>query len=213
MPVGYRKHRNYYSVSDGRIRQKTDEKDPNAQYREGTVDGKKYEIYELVFDYITGRITDIDVSDSEYGRNLEITLEDPSGENIIRMKWNSVYANTFLSKCPNLDFSKEVTIEPFYFKKDKKARLILIQDNNKIKAFYTKENPQGMPRYPADGSEDEFQQWKVDISKFFYSELMNRIKPMIYHDDPLADKSLEETEVDETIAGEKEEEGKDGLPF
>jgi len=177
MPRGSFEKKTWLYISDGKIREKVEANTPSSEYRKVTMEGEVYELWEKVSDYVDGYITDITIKEGDYGRSLEISMFDGEEKFNVRIRWNSQYAGQFMQKAPNIDFNEAVMILPYYFKEEKKARIVIQQNGVKIDSFYTKDDRKGMPAFPENGNEDDLTLWKVNVSKFFHDELVSKVLP------------------------------------
>ena len=189
MSRGRIERKTWLTISDGKVREKGNHitKDtPDAEYREVVMDGKKYEMWEIVDDFVEGFITNIEIKENEFGRQLEITMNDEQEEFCVRIRWDSAYASAFLQKAPNIRFEDMVKLLPYYFEKDKQARLVIQQGVEPVNSYYTKEDRHGMPIFPENGSKDDLAQWKLDVSRFMHEQLVKVILPKVAAADPLS---------------------------
>ncbi len=196
MPRGNNNKKTWLNITDGRIRESgkhIDENTPGATFREGEdLDGKHFEKWEIVNDFVEGFITDISITDDDkFGRRLEIVMNDMEEEFTVRTGWDSRYAGSFLQRAPGIDFKQMVKIVPWYRKSEKKTGVMVIQGVEKIESYYTKEDPKGSPVFPSfpEGgkpNKDELAQWKLDMSKFQQLQIIEVLLPAIAAADPMS---------------------------
>lgn len=129
----------------------TKEKNADGSFIMGTKIEKHYES-------VSGKITNISFVDTDYGTLLQVELTDvdtftPSEPEILSMSTSQSFAQDFMKKLPNIDFSKEVTLRPFSFTPEGGKRelkgLTVTQDGVKIEKSFTEEqtDPDGKKNY------------------------------------------------------------------
>jgi len=111
------------------------------------------EVHELQFDTLSGYLDDIRLEEPpeknpEYGKSWCIVIED--GDEVLELKLGAKgrEASAFLSRLPNMDFSKPVKVKTYWIQgEDKIYRgfLAIHQNGEKVLPFYTKEEPHGCP--------------------------------------------------------------------
>jgi hypothetical protein len=136
----------YLSIVNGKIAQSVPEGTDGAVVRAKKNGGFAHE---LIFDQVSGIITDISVDHhEEYGDSWVVTIRDVDESFKLKFNYSGGYANGFLMRIKNVDLSKPVVFAPFQFEKDSKTRsfLVLYQGGKKIDPFYTMDNPKGLPQ-------------------------------------------------------------------
>lgn len=139
MPLGVSEKKTYLQIGWGKLRLKA------AVMAEGVVEretqkGEKSLAYE--YNFIEGKITKIYYKDSkEYGNSFEVTIDDGKEKYSVSFKEDSRYCQDFLSKLPNIAFSKTVKITPYQMtdnKSGKEKRGVSIQqDGVKIQSYFS----------------------------------------------------------------------------
>lgn len=100
------------------------------------------------FDSVDGRITDVRIVDGyESNKDVALTITDIEGSYTMYFGVNSNYFRSFARSIKNVDFSKNIEFFPTYKKEGEKisTSLLMKQDGNWIKRFYTRENMGEMP--------------------------------------------------------------------
>jgi len=136
----------YLSIGDGKITKRVKQPTTTSVTRQ-TKEGKI--IHEEVYDAVSGHITDIRVQDHPtYGKFWNVVLQDGEDQYILQMNYSGGYASAFLKTLPNADLSKPVRIVPSLKMEGdkKKVTLFINQGGNALKHFYTKDNPNGLPK-------------------------------------------------------------------
>ncbi len=106
----------------------------------------------VLFDYISGKITDMKIkSDTYEGKTyekVEITLMDIGEKFILSMRIDSGYFRGFINSLKNADLDETLTISPSMKTKDDKTvtTCFVIQNEKPLKHFYTKDNQQDFPQ-------------------------------------------------------------------
>lgn len=147
-------------LADGRFHKLVDENTEGAVKREikdkktGEVTGVKFE---TLHDRVVGKITAISVIEGKFGRSLQITIDTE----IISVGTDTAFGESLLKKLPNVDFSKDVVLEPFAGfttgdGKKVKSGITVKQDDVKITDYYydpeAKKGIHGIP--PVEKDED-----------------------------------------------------------
>jgi len=137
----------YLSITDGKIAQRL--KEP----REGSVvviNQKGVSRNELHFKDVSGKIKDIKVRETDYGKEWQVFLEDAGQTFCLSFPYSSRYANGFLMAIQNINFNKKVVFSPWMKVVDgvKKTNLYLKHegDEKSVEWFYSKEEPKGLPQ-------------------------------------------------------------------
>ena len=140
--------------SDGTFRRAVPEGTAGAVKREyESRDGKKGTKWELIYNEVSGIISDIQFYKGDYGKNLIITFQD--GEELpvtLSLNTNQNYAEDVMKKLPNIDFALPVVMKPYSFEDDnKKVRkgMTIWQSGKKIADYFydteTKTQKNGAP--------------------------------------------------------------------
>lgn len=162
--------RQYLTIlSDGKFHKSVPEGTEGAVIREyEDKAGVKQTKTELVFDSVTGKITDVSFEDSDYGKNLKIELD---GDGIISVGTSSSFGEDLMKKLPNIKLEQEVKLVPYSFttgSKNKKG-VTVYQNEEKVENFYyngaTKENINGIPVAEGDTTIFDSDDWKMHFMK------------------------------------------------
>lgn len=161
---------NYVSIlsSDGTLRMPVPEGTEGATVREyETSDGKKGVKHELVFNKLEGKITKVEFFDGEFGKLIQLTVTDDSGDVVLSVNTSQNYGEDLMKKLPNINFDLPVAFSPYSFEDDKgKVRkgISIVQNDNKIQNFFydpvKQKNINGYPD-PEPGKEYDKEDWKV----------------------------------------------------
>lgn len=184
----------YLSVSDGQLVRRF--KEPTSESKQRTTkDGKL--VNEEFYRGWTGKVTDIQFKDhDEYGRFLNITIDDGEIPAIIQLKLDSGYASAFMKTLPNVDFESDVTLSPSMKVEGdkKKSSFFISQHGTALKWFYNKENPNGLPelkKIKVKGKEI----WdSSDMVEFLENMVNTEILPKIKKAEPVHAGDSEETD-------------------
>lgn len=167
------------------IRIRTDESNSEAIKREyETSDGKKGIKYELGFDRLTGKITNIQIVSGDYGKQLQITIDGV----VLSISLSTGFADDILKKLPGVDFEKEASLVPYSFEDEKKRPrkgITVYQGEEKLgNYFYDGENNlHGFPELPENYKEFDSEDWKVyfiGVSKFLQKYLEKNVVPKVH---------------------------------
>lgn len=135
----------YLSISDGKICRRVTSPTQTSKERISEKSGKVY--HEEFYKGWSGKIKNVYTRDSDFGKDWCIEIEDENGKAILQFKYSSGYASSFLKALPNVDLNKDVVITPNVTTVgDKKRTTIFMSQNNQpVKWYYTKDNPNGCP--------------------------------------------------------------------
>jgi hypothetical protein len=142
---GTRGNSKFFSISNGRLVERTTADDPKGVHRtkeNGSV------VHERYYAELTGRLKSIIVREhQEYGKFLKIEIIAEGKTHAIEFNFSSGYASSFLSTIPSANIEELITFCPSYKEKDgkKEARIFLKQEKGWLKSFFTKDNPNGLP--------------------------------------------------------------------
>lgn len=146
MGLQNRERATYLSFNaDGKFVQKVQSTTPGAI---GRINKLNKQVYEIFHDQLVGKITDVQLEDSEYGLQWKVSIIDNEDERfIVTMGFISNYAKGFLKMFPKIDLSKPVTLSPASKEEDgdKKVSLFIYQEGKLVPYAFTKDVPNGMP--------------------------------------------------------------------
>ncbi len=167
----------YYTIAEGSLRVQVPKDHPEAVEREWkSPDGKTGKKYERVVPALFGRITAISVPEGDFGKNLNITLdEDEDGLTpVVSVSVNSRYGERLMKLLPSVDFSKDVRIRAYAFDGDngKEVRGMEITQQDEegkftVKVpdfFYDSEKKEALNGYPKpdfDPAKAEKEDWQI----------------------------------------------------
>lgn len=107
----------FFQIKLGKVRQKSNENDKEATYREWIdKDNKKHDMYERVYASISGYLTKVTTKINEFGEQFNFYfdwLDEKEPILIVSLPSGDKYLRDILKKLPNVDFSKPVTFKPF----------------------------------------------------------------------------------------------------
>lgn len=162
--------------SDGSFRKSVPEGTAGAIKREYEVNDKKGVKYELKYNWLSGKITNVEILSLEWGDVLQITLVDDDGELTITTQTSTNFAGDLMKKLPNVDLTKEVKLTPYSFEPEPgkvKKGVSVEQDGEKIKSYFwdeaTSKSSNGFPEPEGDTSTYTKNKWKkhfMDVQDF-----------------------------------------------
>lgn len=155
--------------SDGTLRLQVPEGTEGAVRREyESSDGKKGVKYEQVFKSLSGKITNIEEYEGDYGISLLVTFTYDGGEDIIAFSTSTPYGEDFMKKLPAINLEEFVTIQPYSFTDDNgkmRKGVSITQGDQKIQNFFVEKNGdeyKNLHGYPEpNGDESSSDDWKV----------------------------------------------------
>lgn len=163
---------NYVSIlsSDGTLRMVVPDGTEGAVKREyETTDGKKGTKTELVFNKLIGKITKIEFFDGDFGKLLQLTVDDGIEKPLIlSVNTSQNFGEDIMKKLPNIDLNKEVSFSPYSFEDENgkvKKGVSIVQDGKKIQNFFynvtAKKNCNGFPEPKGDIKKYSKDKWKI----------------------------------------------------
>lgn len=183
----------YYDFAGGLFRTRESEPSQNTITRKltmGVNEGK--EVHELHKKELEGRIIKVELNESNpkiktWNFTIDTSLDKDKPEQIIlQLGSKGGYASSFLKKLPNIDLEKDVVLRGYKDftpeGSDKSYTGFSIKhvgEKDGVKLFYTKEDPNGLPKPKTvefDGEE------KLDFSeqRTFLEKMVNeQIKPKL----------------------------------
>jgi hypothetical protein len=176
----------YISIlADGTLRQSVPEFTEGAVRRDyETSDGKTGTKFELVFTEVSGMITEIKFHEGEFGKSINLTIEDGEDKPVVlQVQTASNFGEDLMKKLPAIDMAQPVRLVPYSFtdEKDKSKKGITVyQNDNKIGNFFQegtgKESKMlhGYPEIPAGHgkkpvSKDEWKMYFMQCRIFLIS--------------------------------------------
>ncbi|MBN2617182.1 MAG: hypothetical protein JXR64_02580 [Spirochaetales bacterium] len=218
--VSTTKKTNYFYIIEGRLKTPASKDNPNAVNRTGTVGDKEYNKWELNIDSLDGMITNVFIKDQDFGRILNIIIEDGDEHMTLQTSLESNYASDFLRKAMNIDYTKKVELRSYSLETESgktRSGFSIKQDGEKITNYYynpvTKENVNGMPDPEKDGRHMDKDDWKmyfIKVRKFLTTMLDEELKQKIKEAQPLyVPDSDTEDAIHDTLAEEINKEAKE----
>ncbi len=121
---------------------------PNEEGAVSRINKNNMEVWEYLYNSMTGRITGIATHESEYGKSWKVTIQDGPEKYILTLPYSSRYTKGFMYRIGNVDLAQDVELRIGKFPKDGKeiAFLTLFQGGEKIQPMWTKDNPGEMPQ-------------------------------------------------------------------
>lgn len=155
--------------SDATLRMVVPEGTKDSVVREyETSDGKTGKKTELVWNKISGKISDIAFYDGDFGKLIQLDITDSAGTLTLSVNTATNYGEDIMKKLPAVDMEKEVEFAPYTFENDKGKTVrgvTITQDGKKIKNFFRDEtgekNINGYPDPVGDTKSFDKDDWKM----------------------------------------------------
>lgn len=191
-----RESKTYIGIIGGKFATKANSDTPNAVKRFS--EKKNQDVWELVYDNVTGRITDIRIEESPYGKQLIVAVNDVGDYLQLQIPVESKYFWHFAMKINYVDFNSEMMIAPYSFedktKKDSKGnpqkitglniyQPAIANANNKVQYYYTDAEPKGKPMPEKDMDETDYKVFRLKEQKFLL-EAVSKIKLQHHDEEP-----------------------------
>jgi hypothetical protein len=119
-------------------------------------------LYRLEYDFVYGTITAMTITEDDWGKYLDVTINDGGTTYTLRLDRGDRYWTDFLLRLPMLDLTKPITFTPYNFKSEEgktQQGIAMKQAGQKIARKWTKENDYAGGPPQAEFDEDE-QEWK-----------------------------------------------------
>ena len=160
---------------------------------------------------LEGTIVGFNIVDDEYEgqtiRKLVIKLQDEEGENyILSIGFESVYASQLINFLKNADLKDKLSLVGTMREdenKNKKYSILVKQNNVFLKAYYTKDNPNGMPPLKQVIVNKKKTWDKTDLLDFLENVVLNELNASLG----------EPVQVEKKSASKSEPQEVDDLPF
>lgn len=169
------------------------------------------EVHELHYDTLSGKLTDVQIHDGEYGKDWVFNIYDGEGTYRLQIPQNIGSAIGILARLQVINYAKDVSIKIYYI--DEKTHLVVYQDGKKLQSAYTKDNPNGLPQL------EQIQQngktvWDASKRNAYFENMIDKqIKRLIREaSEPESVPETAESESPEFVGGHSED-ANDDLPF
>lgn len=149
-----------------------------------TSDGKKGKKTEMVFQKLTGKITNVAFFDGDFGKLIQLDVTDEAGTLVLSVNTAQNYGEDLMKKLPNIDLEKPVELTPYAFEDDRgklRKGVTVTQDGKKIQNYFydpiTKKNVNGYPDPEGDIEDYEKDDWKIyfmQARKFLIAFIENK---------------------------------------
>lgn len=181
----------YYQVYDGTFRTKVREGTPDALER---VNKKGVQVFEREVKALFGKIENVAVEDSDFGKQVKITLDknDDGRSPVLSFGVESKDGRDVLRKLPAVDFTKEVRIMPYRFtpedgdremsgisftQQDEEGKYTVKVENH----FFDKATSKYLHDFPVidwdNASESEQKIYKIQRDEFLVNYLKQHVIP------------------------------------
>lgn len=218
----------YLNVSAGKLRQKSDSNDPEAEKRSGInpSTNEPFEVWERVYDSITGYIKTIDLRKTDFGTQYVVRIVDGLEHYNINISYDTKYARSLIERLMNVDFTKEVQLTPYSFKKGKNnfTGISVSQDGEKVQSFFREYDAEGNMKgfingYPhleftEEGyDDDDYKAISIQQNKFLKRVMLEKIMPKLEGIEEKVEDFEDEEPPPPSIEDAPEVEPDDDLPF
>jgi hypothetical protein len=216
MGLGNTTKATYLHFVMGKVRQRVESGLDGAKERTNSQGTK---VYELIYDYIEGTITNIEkVTSDEYNDQFAISMTDfESGENYIIYVTEGAQSNKLFNKLLATKPNIPIRIIPHQFEDDGKSRseFTVQQDGKKVERLFTKDNPGEMPTLKGkwdNHTKKEQTNFLYDLNDFFESAMGKWLADVSASSYIIEDELVEEIEATEE-KDDPEVPENDDLPF
>lgn len=219
MPLGSKNNSNstFLKVVNAKIAQTVPEGTEGAVERELKAGKRKGQsTYELLHDFVAGKIVGGGIVSNEYGKTVHIKLADSDSSFILQLPWNSGLRDQFAKRVPNIDVEKPIEFSCFPDKATEKPVLLLKQGNENVPFKFTREHPNGLPEWKKIkkmGEEtwdrDDYDEFLYNVVEEFFEQFEGDEPPVGQENNDLDEEGEQEEESEEETS-EKED---SSVPF
>lgn len=170
----------FVNIFGGQLAVNVKEGDEDAISR---VNKKEKTVWEKYYPDLNGILESIEVRKNDFLKAWEyvVHVSDMGMHYYISIPTDSRYGDNFARKVPNLKFATDFTIKPYDFEDKesgkKRTGISLMQNGVKIEAFYTMDNPQGMPMLTEKVEEELYKIHTIQLNKFLREAVEKHCKP------------------------------------
>jgi hypothetical protein len=135
----------FISIIGGKFTQRVKEGTPGAVSR---INKNNETVFEMQYDSFNGKLKDIKVVDSSYGKQWNFTLVAGGKDYILTLPYSNGYSKAFLKILPNVNLSEPFKISPSSKEVDGKTQntVFVNQNNQVVKHYFNKATPNGLPQ-------------------------------------------------------------------
>lgn len=216
MGLGIKTNATYLNVRNGKLyRYSKTQEEGTTTILNKKGEPRYYFIYDFIEGYIMKMSTRTEIIVGEEKLFLSIHIVDEQENYFVNMDVNSRYFEAFCSIIRNVDLSKPVKIIPTQKEVDGKMKsgLMMIQNGEIVKWFYTAANPNGRPEVEiTKNKKGEVVDYDTEARNQFYFNMLGELNQKTVH--PLMASPIAETEpeVKESYSPSDDEDMSD-LPF
>ena len=164
MGLQIKDNKKYLSIyGDGSLKLKVDENTEGAKSRT-TKDGRI--VWEKSYSSLSGKIKSVDFYDGEYGKNLQITVEDKE-EFVLSVGTGTSFGESLMKVLPNINLKESVEFKPYAIETEDKRRtgVTVYQNGNKLPNYFwdnlAKKPINGYPEPEGDKDSYSKEDWKI----------------------------------------------------
>lgn len=147
--------------------------------------------WEKIYTELSGLITSIKFFEGDYGKLLQLTVDDNGSEVVLGFPTSSNFCEDLMKKLPNVDLGELVIIKPYAFtdkvSKKLKKGVTITQDGEKINSYFSNfidgksVATNGIPE-PEVGKKYDTEDWKMYfmvVRKFLVNFITENIIPVL----------------------------------
>lgn len=158
------------------------------------------------YDELEGIITDIGIRTDVYEgtpmKKLYLSIESDGSIYSISFNMDSSYTSTFMSFIKNADITKPLSLFPLLKEENKNGKdtkrysILIKQDGNFMKSYFTKDDPKGLPQMKEIKVSGKTMWDRTDMIEFYEDIINNELKPIVKGNKVVYDKpEIEENSV------------------
>ncbi len=130
---------------------------------------------ELVYNQLSGHISDISFYDGDFGKNLVVTVGEPGDKPVaLTLGTASNFGEDLMKKIPAIDLEQSVILAPYSFEDDKGKKrkgITVTQNGSKVaNYFYDPETKENLHDYPMPPKGKKGKPLSTDEWKMYFTQ-------------------------------------------
>lgn len=210
----------YLKIIDGKLRQEVDKETAGAVKRYWKApDGSEGTKWEMVYDTVSGTITNISFRETDFGKFLNLEFD---GTEVVAFHTDHRYFSDVVKKLASCDITKPMAIRPYDFTDKDEKRITGVsvtqeghgwKDNKAPDFFYDFETKTYKHDFPKAGhtkdkpyDKDDWKAYFIGVKKFLVAYVTLSIIPLV-------EKHIQDETEEVMIAPEGEDTKLSDIPF
>lgn len=195
----------YLKIFDGRIVREWSKKPDGVADLKERVNKLDKTVYYVQYDFVSGKLVDVDVSSSDYGETVRLQLVDGTERYCLDIPASSKYGTSFFQRMLSIDLDMELQIRPYSFVDEQgktRTGLSLSQKNEKIGYHYRMEDVPPLVEKTRGGKKsfddtDRYNFFMEELRKF--KDKVKATTPSFMTPELFSEPAAEEEEFDDDL--------------